>query len=299
MSNKKLPSLVVILGPTASGKSELAIKLAKEFRGEIVSADSRQIYQEMDVGTGKLTKKQMTGFPHHLINLVKPNQEFTLAQYKKLAIKTIKDIQKRNKLPFLVGGTGLYIQAVIDNLAIPQAKPNKKLRNKLEKLTNQKLLSQLKKIDPLTASTIDPHNKRRLVRALEVCLLTKKPFSEQRKKGQSLFNVLQIGLGLNKKTLHKKIDQRVEQMIKMGLIEETKKLVRKYSFNLPAMSGIGYQEVSQHLQGKISPERAKELIKLHTRQYARRQMTWFKRDQRIKWIKNYSQAEKLIRDFLL
>jgi len=168
----KKPPLVVILGPTASGKSELAIKLAKKFGGEIVSADSRQIYQEMDIGTGKLTKKQMASIAHHLINLVKPDQEFTLAQYKKLAIKTIKNIQKRNKLPFLVGGTGLYIQTVVDNLIIPQVKPNKKLRNKLEKLTNQELLIQLKKIDPLTAKIIDPYNKRRLIRALEVCLLT-------------------------------------------------------------------------------------------------------------------------------
>jgi tRNA dimethylallyltransferase len=290
--------LIIILGPTASGKSELAIKLAKRFKGQIVSADSRQIYQEMDIGTNKLTKKQMVGIKHYLIDLIKPSQGFTLAQYKKLAVKAIKYIQKRGKLPFLVGGTGLYIQAVVDNLQIPRVKPNKKLRNKLEKLTNQELWQQLKKLDPLTIVTIDPRNKRRLIRALEVCLITKKPFSQQRKKGQPLFDVLLIGLKVNKKTLKQRIGQRVEQMLKTGLIKETKKLVKKYSFELPAMSGIGYQEVSQYLQDKITLQQTKGLIKQHTRQYARRQLTWFKRDKRIKWVSNYQEAQKAITDFL-
>lgn len=278
--------LIVILGPTASGKSDLAIKLAKKFNGEIVSADSRQIYKEMDIGTAKNVRPLRPNIIH-LIDVVRPDQEFTLAQYKRLAIKAIKDIQRRGKLPFLVGGTGLYIQAIVDNLQIPIVKPDKKLRNKLEKLTNQELLQQLKKIDPLTAATIDLNNKRRLIRALEVCLKTKKPFSQQRKKGQPLFDVCQIGLKLNKKILERRINQRVEQMIKMGLIKETKKLAKKYSLDLPAMSGIGYQEISQYLQGKINLGQAKALIKQHTRQYAHRQMTWFKKDQRINWL-NYS-----------
>jgi len=278
--------LIVILGPTASGKSDLAIKLAKKFNGEIVSADSRQIYKEMDIGTAKNVRPLRPNIIH-LIDVVRPDQEFTLAQYKRLAIKAIKDIQRRGKLPFLVGGTGLYIQAIVDNLQIPIVKPDKKLRNKLEKLTNQELLQQLKKIDPLTARAIDLNNKRRLIRALEVCLKTKKPFSQQRKKGQPLFDVCQIGLKLNKKILERRINQRVEQMIKMGLIKETKKLAKKYSLDLPAMSGIGYQEISQYLQGKINLGQAKALIKQHTRQYAHRQMTWFKKDQRINWL-NYS-----------
>ena len=282
MDNK----LIVILGPTASGKSDLAIKLAKKFNGEIVSADSRQIYKEMDIGTAKNVRPLRPNIIH-LIDVVRPDQEFTLAQYKRLAIKAIKDIQRRGKLPFLVGGTGLYIQAIVDNLQIPIVKPDKKLRNKLEKLTNQELLQQLKKIDPLTARAIDLNNKRRLIRALEVCLKTKKPFSQQRKKGQPLFDVCQIGLKLNKKILERRINQRVEQMIKMGLIKETKKLAKKYSLDLPAMSGIGYQEISQYLQGKINLGQAKALIKQHTRQYAHRQMTWFKKDQRINWL-NYS-----------
>ncbi len=290
--------LIVVLGPTASGKSDLAIKLAKRFNGEIVSADSRQIYQEMDIGTAKPTKGQAADIPHHLIGVVKPNQEFSLAQYKSLAVKTIKDIQKRGLLPFLVGGTGLYIQAVVDNLQIPQVKPNKKTRDRLEKLTNQQLFNRLNKLDPASAELIDQNNKRRLIRALEVCLLTEKPFSEQRKKGQPLFEIRQIGLKINKATLNKKIDQRVEKMIKAGLVEEVKKLSEKYHFQLPAMSGIGYQEIGQYLQNKISLAEAKYLIKQRTRQYARRQLTWFKRDKRINWIKNYSAALKIITDLL-
>jgi len=289
--------LVVILGPTASGKSDLAIKLAEKFNGEIISADSRQVYQEMDIGTAKIEIKKVM-IPHYLIDIIKPNQEFTLAQYKKLAVKIIKDIQKRGKLPFLVGGTGLYIQSVIDNLQIPKVKPDKKLRNKLEKLTNQELCQQLKKLDPLSDATIDHRNKRRLIRALEVCLITKKPFSKQRKKDKPLFDVCQIGIKSNKKTLEKRINQRVGKMFEAGLIEEVKKLAQKYSPDLPSMSGIGYQEIIPYLQGEITLEQAKELIKQHSRQYARRQMSWFRRDKRIIWVNNYQKAKKAIADFL-
>jgi tRNA dimethylallyltransferase len=293
-----LNKLIIILGPTASGKSDLAIKLAKKFDGEIVSADSRQIYQEMNIGTAKVTKKEMAGIPHYLIDIIEPNQEFTLAQFKKKAVKIIKDIQKRDKLPFLVGGTGLYIQTIVDNLQIPEVKPDKKLRAKLEKQTNQELYKQLKKLDPQALKIIDANNERRMIRALEVCLTTKKPFSQQREKGQPLFDILQIGLKPDKETLDEKISQRTDEMIKAGLIEEVKKLAKKYTPDLPSMSGIGYQEIIQYLNGKITLEQAKKLIKTHTRQYARRQMTWFRRDQRIYWIENYFQAKNLIKDFL-
>ena len=323
MKKSPINKLIVILGPTASGKSDLAIKLAKKFNGEIISADSRQVYQEMNIGTAKVEIKRVkkgtvpkgqslkqglslrdspfmgpSMIPHYLIDIIKPNQEFTLAQYKKLAIKIIKDIRKRGKLPFLVGGTGLYIQAIVDNLQIPKVEPDKKIRNKLEKLTNQELCQQLKKLDPLSAAIIDHHNKRRLIRALEVCLITKKPFSEQRKKGQPLFDVCQIGLKVNKKTLEKIINQRVDKMVKAGLVEEVKKLAQKYSPDLPSMSGIGYQEIIPYLQSKITLEQAKELIKQHSRQYARRQTSWFKRDKRIIWVNNYQKAQKVIADFL-
>jgi tRNA dimethylallyltransferase len=295
----KKPSLIVILGPTASGKSELAIKLAKRFNGQIVSADSRQIYKEMNIGTNKLTEKQMAGIKHYLIDVVNPNQEFTLAQYKKIAIKTIKDIHKQGKLPFLVGGTGLYIWAVVDNLQIPKAKPNPELRFKIEteiqKKGLKKVYQKLLQLDPEAKYFVEPNNPRRIIRALEVCLSTGQPFSRQRKKGRPLFDTLQIGLKLPKETLNKKIDQRVEKMIQTGLVDEVKNLAKEYSWHLPAMSSIGYQEIGQYLRGEITLEQAKELIKQHTRQYARRQMSWFRRDKRIKWIKNYQQAVTAIR----
>lgn len=290
--------LIVILGPTGSGKSDLAIKLAKKFRGEIISADSRQIYQEMDIGTAKITKKEMANIPHYLIDIIKPNQEFTLADYKTKAVKIIKNIQKQDKLPFLVGGTGLYIQSIVDNLKIPKIKPDKKLRIKLEKLPNQKLFNKLEKLDLDALKIIDINNKRRMIRALEVCLITKKPFSQQRKKGQPIFSILQIGLKIDKKDLEQKINKRTNQIIKNGLIKEVKNLIKKYGAKPYSMSGIGYKEIIPYLQNKIKLEQAKELINIHTRQYARRQITWFKRDKEIKWIKNYSEAKKLIQLFL-
>ncbi len=289
--------LIVILGPTATGKSELAIKLAKQFSGEIISADSRQIYKGMDIGTAKIKPEQMQEIPHYLIDIIKPSQNFTLAKYQNKAIKLIKQIQKKNKLPFLVGGTGLYIQSIVDNLNIPEVKPDKKLRNKLEKLSNQELYQKLKKLDPAGLKMIDINNQRRLIRALEVCLKTKQPFSQQRQKGKTLFNTLQIGLKLNFTNLEEKIAKRTEQMIQQGLIQEVENLLKKYSPDLPAFNSIGYQEIIQYLNNQISLKQAKELINLHTRQYAKRQMTWFKRDKKINWIRNYQQAKKLIKEF--
>jgi len=293
MSNEKLNKLIVILGPTASGKTNLALKLARRFRGEIVSADSRQIYKEMDIGTAK-TKNI------HLVDIVRPNQDFSLAKYKKLAIKTIKDIQKRGKTPFLVGGTGLYIQAIVDNLDLPKVKPNLKLRAKIEEeikdIGLKKVYQKLLQLDPKAENIVDRNNPRRVIRALEICLQTKKPFSQQRKKGKPLFNVLQIGLKINQAKLDKKIDQRIAKMMQVGLIKEVENLLKKYKADLPSLNSIGYQEIIQYLQGNISLEEAKNLIKIHTRQYSRRQNTWFKKDKRIKWVENYKQANKLIKD---
>ncbi len=298
--NKNYPQnkLIVILGPTATGKSSLAIRIAKRFKGEIVSADSRQIYQDMDIGTAKIKQSEMQGIPHYLIDILNPSQNFTLAEYQKKAIKSIKQIQQKNKLPFLVGGTGLYIQSVVDNLSIPQVKPDKKLRAQLEKNSQQELVEQLKKLDPQALKIISPNNKQRLIRALEVCLKTKQPFSKQRQKKQPLFNALQIGLSPNYQKLDKQIEERTQKMINQGLIQEVKKLLEKYPANLPAFKSIGYQEIIQYLNGQIDLEETKQLITLHTRQYARRQMTWFKRDKKSNWIDNQTKAENLIKKFL-
>jgi tRNA dimethylallyltransferase len=311
MSNR-LPKLIVILGPTASGKSKLALKLAKKINGEVVSADSRQIYGGMDIGTAKIEftrtqehkntrtifhPKTAEGIPHHMIDIVNPDEEYTLAQYKKQAIKVIKNIQKRGKMPFLVGGTGLYIQVIVDNLQIPKVPPNKALRSRLKNKSNEELLAKLKKLDPESTKQIDPHNKRRLIRAIEVCKVTGQAFSQQIKKGEPLFDVLQIGIKVPREELYKRINLRVEKMIRMGLVEEVKKLTKTYSFDLPSMSGIGYKEIIMYLQGKIGWDEAKELIKRNTRRYARRQMTWFRGDRRIKWVEGYKEGERLVKNF--
>ncbi len=293
MSNK----LIVILGPTASGKSVLAVELAKKFKGEIVSADSRQIYREMDIGTAKVISKK-EGVSYHLIDIINPDQEFTVAEYKKRAIKTIKNIQKCNKVPFLVGGTGLYIKAIVDNLKIPPVPPDKVLRNRLNKKSIRELIKKLKRLDPEAIVQFDIKDKRRLIRALEVCLLTKKPFSQQRLQGKPLFETLQIGLKVPRKKLYKRINERVDEMIEKGLIEEVKKLNKRYSWDLPSMSGIGYKQIGMYLHKEIDLERAIELIKRDTRRYARRQMTWFRQDKRIHWVKTKKEAEKLIKAFL-
>ena len=303
-SKNQKPKLIVILGPTASGKTGLGLELAEKFKGEIVNADSRQIYKEMDIGTGKIESRKFIKSkvykiksPIHLINIINPDEKFSLAQYKKLAINKIGEIQKRNKIPFLVGGTGLYISSVIDNLEIPKAPPNNKIREKLEKLNSEELFEKLKEIDLKSAEIIGENNKRKLIRALEVYEITGKPFSVQQIKGKALFNVLQIGIKTNREELYKKIDQRVDKMIKIGLIEEVKNLTEKYSFDLPAMSGIGYQEIGLYLQNKTALEEAVQRTKFRTHQYARRQMTWFRKDKRIEWVENYEEAEELINRF--
>jgi len=305
--------LIVILGPTAAGKTSLALKLAQEFDGEIISADSRQIYRGMDIGTDKIKNgglkqtppasrpkidklfyDQIKGINHYLIDIVNPDEEYTLAQFKKDAVTAIQDIQKRGKLPFLVGGTGLYIKAVVDNLQIPSVPPDEAIRSELEAMNNEKLMAELEKLDPVSAKKIDLNNKRRLIRAVEVCRITGQPFSEQTKKGEQLFDILQIGLKAPREKLYERIEQRVEEMFTEGLLEEVKGLAEKYSSDLPAMSGIGYKEVGQYLQNKISLEETKELIKRNSRRYAKRQLTWFKRDERIKWVEDYKRIKLII-----
>lgn len=309
---QKLPKLIVILGPTASGKTELAIKLAKKlalskikgFNGvEIVSADSRQVYKEMDIGTAKPVKRQATsdkrqgyivdGVPHYLIDVVRPDQKFNVAIYKKIAINAIKNIQKREKLPFLVGGTGLYIQSIVDNIDFPKVPPQKKIREKLEKKTEEELFEIYKKLDSKGAKFIDRKNKRRLIRAIEVCEVTKKPFWKQRERGKPLFDILEIGIKLPKTELKNRIEKRIEKMFKLGLEKEVRDLVKKYGWNIPAMQTIGYQEWENYFKGKMKLEEVKKEVKIHTLQFAKRQITWFKRNKQIHWVGNYRKAEKL------
>jgi len=331
MKNRK-PKIVVIVGPTASGKSTLAVQLAKKFNGEIVSADSRQVYRGMDIGTAKPEVQRTSGLavisegiPHYLINIKNPDENYTVAEYKRDAIKAINKIIKKKKLSILVGGTGLYIKAIVDNLNIPKVAPDFKLRKKLEKEIKKYglnfVFNKLIKLDPEAAYVIDPNNPRRIIRALEIAIKIGKPFSAQCKTGKPLFNFIEIGIRLSDNILNKRINKRVDLMIKSGLLEEVKNLVKKYGPKQQSFDAIGYREIIDFLNGKISLEEATELIKKNTRNYAKRQMTWFKKDptpepqyqskaqygarqvrygasKRIHWIKNEKEAEKLIKKFL-
>jgi len=302
-----MEKIIVILGPTATGKTDLAVKLAKKFNGEIVSADSRQIFRNMDIATAKPKIKNgcFKGVPHYLINGFPLNKELSVTIYKNLAVRAIKGIQKKGKLAFLVGGTGLYIKAVIDNLDFPKIVPDKDLRQKLEKKSLEELFRLYQKLDAEGAKMIDKDNKRRLVRALEVCYLSKQPFWQQRKQKKPLFEVLQIGIKLPKPVLNKNISIRTNKIMRLGLEREIKTLFKKYG-NLPILSQtIGYQEwlpyIKDRIDSKIKKQIAEE-IKNHTRQYAKRQLVWFKKDSRIIWLSKqdcFKKASKLISRFIL
>lgn len=306
LKNTKLPKIIVILGPTASGKTDLSLALAKKFHGEIVSADSRQIYKKMNIGTakpaGEWAKKIyiVQGTPHHLVDIVDPDKDFSLADYKLLAGQAIKDILSRNKLPIIVGGTGLYIQALVENLDIPAVAPDSDLRKKLEKKSQEELVKMIKELDPESARKIDLKNPRRVLRALEVFISTGQSFFKQRTKSKPIYKVLQIGIDLPREELYKRINARVDKQIQEGLVEETRVLASKYDWNLPSMSGIGYKQVGFYLRREMSLSEAIDILKRDTRRYSKRQMTWFKRDKKIIWIKNTDLAlvEKKIEDFL-
>jgi tRNA dimethylallyltransferase len=246
--------IIAIVGPTATGKSALAIQLALVLGSEIVSADSRQVYRYMDIGTAKPNREDRAKVPHHLIDIITPNEDFTLATYQELAFEAIADIQRRGKLALLVGGSGLYVRAVTGGLSIPKVAPDPELRRKLEERAAQEgyqvLYSELQKADPAAAEKIDPRNVRRVIRALEVCMTAGVPFS-QLKQSSPEVPVLTIGLTTERADLYKRIDSRVDDMIERGLVDEVKWLLdRGYSPELPAMSGLGYKQIVAHLKRK-------------------------------------------------
>lgn len=295
---EKMSKIIVILGPTASGKTDLAIKLAKKFNGEIINADSRQVYKGMDIGTAKPTKKEMRGIRHYLLDIASPKRHFTVTQYRKLALKAINKIQKKGKIPILCGGTGFYIQAVIDGIVIPEVKPDWKLRKKLEKKSVKELYKILKKLDPERAKTIEKENPRRLIRAIEIC---KKIGKVPPLKFNPLpYPVLIIGIKKSKKELNEKIKKRFFKWLKDGLILEVIRL-RKSGLSLKRIEefGMHYREIAKYFQGKSSEKEMVENSIKEIQNYAKRQMTWFKKDKRIKWVKNLKEATKIVKKFLL
>ncbi len=288
--------IIVILGPTASGKSDLAVQLAKKFEGEIISADSRQVYKGLDIGSGKITQKEMRGVPHHLLDVADPKRKFSVSRFQKLANKKIQEIQKHGKVPFLVGGTGFYIQSIVDGIVLPEVKPNPGLRQKLSQKTPPELFAVLQKLDPRRASTIDAKNPHRLIRAIEIATATKKPIVPL--NSQPEFSSLQIGIRKPPEDLTKAIHKRLLKRLP-GMITEVKKLQKGgLSWNRLEELGLEYRFVAQYLQKKISKQEMVDRLQKEIEHYAKRQMTWFKRDQRIHWVTNMAEANKLTQRFL-
>jgi len=282
--------LLAIVGPTGVGKSKLALRLAQAFDGEIVSADSRQVYRYMDIATAKPTKEERALVPHHLIDIANPDEDFSLAQYQQLAYKAIKGIHQRHKLPLLVGGSGLYIWSVVDGWRIPRVAPDTEFRHNLEakvaRAGKDELYQELARVDPVAAQRIDPRNVRRIIRALEVYRGAEVPFSQLQRKTTPPFDTLIIGLTADRAELYHRIDLRVDEMIEQGLVDEVKMLVsRGYDFNLPAMSGIGYKQIGMFLRGELTLAAAIQQIKFETHRLVRHQYSWFRvKDGRIRWF---------------
>ncbi|MBI1971233.1 MAG: tRNA (adenosine(37)-N6)-dimethylallyltransferase MiaA [Candidatus Wildermuthbacteria bacterium] len=293
-SEVRNPKLLVIVGSTASGKSILAVQLAKKFEGEVVSADSRQVYKGLDIGSGKITKKEMMGVPHHCLDVTSPKRKFTVSQYRSRAIAAMAAIAQQGKLPILVGGSPFYIYSVTDGWTIPEVKPNPLLRRKLERLSVDELFSKLKKLDPQRAKSIESKNPRRLIRALEIVLTTKKPIPQLKK--QSLpYPVLFLGIKKSKSKIQKLIVQRLTKRFKQGMIQEVATLHKQgLSWKRLEELGLEYRFIAQYLQRKLSLAEMKQKLQKASVDFARRQMTWFKKDKRIHWIKNYREAVSII-----
>ena len=292
----KKGKLIVILGPTAVGKTELSIKLAKKFNGEIISADSRQVYKGMDIGTGKVTKKEMKDVPHYCLNVVSPKRKFSAAQYQKIALNVINRILKKGKIPFLVGGSPFYIYSVVEGWLFPKMKADWKLRRKLEKKTKQELFLILKKLDKERAKTIEKENKRRLIRAIEIAKTFGK-VPELKKNPQ--FNCLLIGIKKPKEKIKEFIHKRLLKRFKKEMIKEVKNLRESgVSWQRLKEFGLEYKWIARYLQEKIEKKEMIENLQKDIEKFAKRQMTWFKKDKRIHWIKNQKQVERLVRKFL-
>ncbi|MDZ4231781.1 MAG: tRNA (adenosine(37)-N6)-dimethylallyltransferase MiaA [Candidatus Pacearchaeota archaeon] len=290
--------LVVLVGPTASGKSALGVRLAKKFSGEVVSADSRQVYVGLDLGSGKITTEEMRGVPHHLLSLASPRRRFTVAQFQKQATRTISGILKRNHLPFLVGGSRLYIDSILKNTSFPEVRPDTKLRGQLEKKTPAALFSQLKKLDPRRARHIDANNKRRLIRAIEIVLRTGKVVPEMRTP-RMREDVLLLGIAIQEQKLKENITKRLAKRLHHGMVSEVRKLHDSgLSFKRLESFGLEYRHVAQYLQGKISKEEMQEKIVRDSLRLAKLQLKWFAKDKRIRWVRTKKEAERLVADFL-
>jgi tRNA dimethylallyltransferase len=277
------PQIIIILGPTATGKSDIAVAIAKKINGEIISADSRQVYKGMNLGSGKITKKEMGGVTHHLLDVVNPKTIFSVVKYKKLAEKEIKKIISKNKIPIICGGTGFYIDSIVKNITLPEVKLNKKLRQKLEKYSAEKLFEILKKLSPTRAKNIDPHNKVRLIRAIEIAkALGNIP---KIKEEPNKYNFILIGLDTKDNILKERIEKRLLKRIKLGMINEVSRLHKQgVSWKRFESFGLEYRQTAFYLQKKITKEQMIENLKNEIWHFVKRQRTWFKKNKDIKWF---------------
>ncbi len=284
------PPLILIIGPTAVGKTELAIQLAERLNGEVISADSRLFYRGMDIGTAKPSQEEMARVPHYLIDIVEPDQTLSLAVFQQKAKEIIANIHARDKLPFLVGGTGQYVRAVTQGWTPPEVEADDRLRTELEKMKEEHghewLHAKLKTLDPEAADKIDARNARRTVRALEVILSTGRKFSEQRGQSDSPYHLITIGLTRPREELYQRVDQRIDAMFANGFVDEVKGLLEKgFAADLPSMSAIGYRECVKVINGELTVEQAKVEMRRVTRVFVRRQANWFKEsDPGIQWF---------------
>lgn len=284
----KKQQIIVILGPTASGKSDLAVKIARKLNGEVISADSRQVYEGLDIGSGKITKKEMMGIPHHLLSVASPKGVFTAERYRKLGKSAIRKILAKGKLPIICGGTGLYIDTLIYDYDFPKVPPQTKLRAELEELSTIRLFARISRLDPATAKRIDKNNRRRLIRAIEIVEYTGKPIPPIVK--HSPYDVIKIGIAINNGKLKENIKRRLEKRLKIGMIKEVERLHKQgLSWKRLDDLGLEYRYISRYLRGLITLDQMKESILKESYQYAKRQMTWFKRDPNIIWKKKADQ----------
>lgn len=285
------PKVIVICGPTASGKTALSIKLAKQINGEIISSDSMQIYKYMDIGTAKPAKEEMQGIQHHLIDFVEPNQRYSVAEFKKDAEKAIEEILAKGKTPIIVGGTGLYVDSLIYGIEYQDIKIDEKYRKQLEEKVEkeglQKLYEQAQQIDPDAMKKISPNDKKRILRVLEIYKSTGKTKTQQEaesRKNEVKYDYKVFAINLEREILYERINKRVDIMIEKGLIKEVKNLLEKYDEFPTAMQGLGYKEVVEYLKGETTKEEMIEKLKMETRRYAKRQITWFKKNKQTIWI---------------
>lgn len=302
-------NLIVIAGPTAVGKTAISVKLAKKIQGEIISADSMQIYRYMDIGSAKVSEGEKEGIPHYMIDIVDPWENFSAAEFKTLADKYINQIIAKNKIPILAGGTGLYINSIICSYSFTEANKDENYRNYLENLAINKgkeyLYNMLKEVDPVTATELHPNNLKRVIRALEVYKITGKPFSQYKvddaEKFDIPYNLYYYVLNMERSVLYERINKRVDIMLEEGLIDEVKKLADMgCTADMQSMKGIGYKEILYYLQGKLTLSDAIEMIKKGSRNYAKRQLTWFRKDPRARWInkEDFASEEDIVSHIL-